>query len=400
MSHDLVVPERIEAAASSFRLRPGRGEALSAARAEWIALDAAHLVELPPGANIVFASGAHDVYALAEGRRLAVVTVGAEGAIAVAGGRVERARPASIAADAPGSGDVFAGTLLVELARGHELARTRWNGDAGGARLARVNLAASLLCAAERNPGAEAIVDGETRLTYAELLDRVARVAGGLELEPGRAPRRRCPLPARHGASLLGVPVARRDLRPALAARVRGRPRLLPRRLGPASSRGGRGAAGRRRRTPARSTADDEEESLMLYTSGTTGQPKGVPRSHRADRAGGLSQVVHQGYRYGDRTLGCMPLYHTMGIHSLVAMHWSAVATSAGPTGTPSAAIELIERERITSLYLAPTLYHDSSRIRSRRPRPGLRRDARLRGRGDDERPRRALRGGVRARRS
>ena len=43
-----------------------------------------------------------------------------------------------------------------------------------------MNLAASLLYAAERNPGAEAVVEGETRLTYAELVDRVARVAGDL----------------------------------------------------------------------------------------------------------------------------------------------------------------------------------------------------------------------------
>ena len=97
----------------------------------------------------------------------------------------------------------------------------------------------------------------------------------------------------------------------------------------------------------------------MLYTSGTTGKPKGVPRSHRADRAGGLSQVVHQGYRYGDRTLGCMPLYHTMGIHSLVAMHLIGGCYVCQPDWDAGAALELIERERITSLYLAPTLYHD-----------------------------------------
>ena len=32
--------------------------------------------------------------------------------------------------------------------------------------------------------------------------------------------------------------------------------------------------------------------SIQLYTSGTTGRPKGVPRSHRAERAGGLSQAA------------------------------------------------------------------------------------------------------------
>ena len=69
--------------------------------------------------------------------------------------------------------------------------------------------------------------------------------------------------------------------------------------------------------------AHDFEESttsIQLYTSGTTGRPKGVPRSHRAERAGGLSQVVQHGLRFGERTLGVMPLYHTMGIHSLIAV--------------------------------------------------------------------------------
>ena len=35
---------------------------------------------------------------------------------------------------------------------------------------------------------------------------------------------------------------------------------------------------------------------------------------------GGLSQVVQHGLDLGDRTLGAMPLYHTMGMHSLLAM--------------------------------------------------------------------------------
>ncbi len=41
---------------------------------------------------------------------------------------------------------------------------------------------------------------------------------------------------------------------------------------------------------------DERETSLLLYTSGTTGRPKGVPRSHAADRAGGLGQALHHGY--------------------------------------------------------------------------------------------------------
>ena len=60
--------------------------------------------------------------------------------------------------------------------------------------------------------------------------------------------------------------------------------------------------------------------SLMLYTSGTTAKPKGVPRRHRAERAAAVAHVAQNLYGHGERTLGVMPLYHTMGVRSLLAM--------------------------------------------------------------------------------
>jgi sugar/nucleoside kinase (ribokinase family) len=119
-----VLPERIEADAVLVSgYVPAAAGALARAHAPWLALDAARLTELPPGGNAVFASGPqHDVRRLAEGRRLAVVTLGAHGATAVMGDRVERVAPERTAADAPGAGDVFAATLLVGLARGDDLA--------------------------------------------------------------------------------------------------------------------------------------------------------------------------------------------------------------------------------------------------------------------------------------
>jgi sugar/nucleoside kinase (ribokinase family) len=124
VAHDLVLPERIEADAVLVSgYVPAAAEALARADAPWIALDAARLRELPPGGNAVFASGPeHDLHRLAEGRRLAVVTLGARGATAVMGDRVERVAPERTAPDAPGAGDVFAATLLVGLARGDDLA--------------------------------------------------------------------------------------------------------------------------------------------------------------------------------------------------------------------------------------------------------------------------------------
>ena len=45
-----------------------------------------------------------------------------------------------------------------------------------------------------------------------------------------------------------------------------------------------------------------------------------MPRRHRAERAGAVAHVAQNLYRHGERTLGVMPLYHTMGVRSLLAM--------------------------------------------------------------------------------
>jgi len=102
-----------------------------------------------------------------------------------------------------------------------------------------------------------------------------------------------------------------------------------------------------------------EAWSIMLYTSGTTSRPKGVPRRHRAERAAGIAHVAQNLYRRGERTLGVMPLYHTMGVRSLIAMSLIGGAFVCLPRYDPQRALALIEAEKITNLYLVPTLYHD-----------------------------------------
>jgi ribokinase len=125
VAHDIALPEQIDAdvvLVSGYI--PAAAEALARARAEWVALDAANLTELPPGGNAVFASGAeHDVERLAEGRRLAVVTLGRRGAVASLDGQLEHVEPDRVVDDGLGAGDAFAATLLVALARGDALAR-------------------------------------------------------------------------------------------------------------------------------------------------------------------------------------------------------------------------------------------------------------------------------------
>jgi 2-furoate---CoA ligase len=105
--------------------------------------------------------------------------------------------------------------------------------------------------------------------------------------------------------------------------------------------------------------AESDDISLMLYTSGTTGKPKGVPRRHRHERAAALAHVAQNLYRRGERTLGVMPLYHTMGVRSLLAMALIDGLFVCVPKFDPAAALRYIAEERITCLYLVPTLYHD-----------------------------------------
>ena len=78
-----------------------------------------------------------------------------------------------------------------------------------------------------------------------------------------------------------------------------------------------------------------------------------------------------------------MPLYHTMGIRSLVAMALTNGAFVSMPKFDAAGALELIERERVTNLYLAPTLYYDLVHV------PGIERAACVRSPSSGTRARR-----------
>jgi 2-furoate---CoA ligase len=218
-----------------------------------------------------------------------------------------------------------------------------------------VNLALSLLAAAERQPDAEALPGH----TYARLRERAARIAGGLDLDRGERlvvvldNRIETALLywAAQWAGVVFVPLSWRLSEAELEYCLEDCGARLVLRDGDPVPDGAE--------HPGALDIDEREPSLMLYTSGTTGKPKGVPRSHRADRAGGLSQALQHGYLPGDRTLGVMPLYHTMGIHSLLAMHHVGGCFVSLARWDAAEALRLIESERITSLYLAPTLFHD-----------------------------------------
>jgi 2-furoate---CoA ligase len=260
-----------------------------------------------------------------------------------------------------------------------------------------MSLARTLDVAAERSPGAEAIVDGARRWTYAEWRARVHRVAAaltGLGVSGGEhvvfALKNReehasaywacqmlgavaTPLSWRYSPGELeycvrdaeavavvfesasrAAALGAREKLPGVRAWIDVDASPAPGTIPFASLVSGHDDPG----APSIAVGDDDV-SIMLYTSGTTGRPKGVPRSHRAELSAALAHVVQSRTAFGDRTLGVMPLYHTMGVRSMIAMALLGGCLVCLPDWSPAAAAELIERERVTSLYLVPTLYHD-----------------------------------------
>jgi 2-furoate---CoA ligase len=64
-----------------------------------------------------------------------------------------------------------------------------------------------------------------------------------------------------------------------------------------------------------------------------------------------------------------MPLYHTMGMRSLLAASACGGVFCSQPEFRAGDALDAIERERLTSLYLAPTLFHDIVALQREQPR-------------------------------
>ena len=257
-----------------------------------------------------------------------------------------------------------------------------------------LDLGTTFLQSVERSPHALALVDSGVHLTYAQWHEQIGRTVAGLErLGLGRGDRLLSLLQNRHQAATLHwacqflgvviVPLNWRaksdeidycladaeakavffDASSEEATGASGGARALPRiGVGPLESKDATcdweallaGPA-----SPLQAAADAEDLSLMLYTSGTTGKPKGVPRRHRQERAAALAHVAQNLYRRGERTLGVMPLYHTMGVRSLLAMALIDGVFVCMPRFDTQGALDLIEAERLTCLYLVPTLYHD-----------------------------------------
>ena len=101
-----------------------------------------------------------------------------------------------------------------------------------------------------------------------------------------------------------------------------------------------------------------DDDVIQLYTSGTTGLPKGVQLTHGnylsacrlAQSAPGLA------YDEGDVVLGAMPFFHVAGVNIAIFAMASAAVTAIVRDVIPAAMLDIIAREKVNHAFLAPAI--------------------------------------------
>jgi long-chain acyl-CoA synthetase len=112
---------------------------------------------------------------------------------------------------------------------------------------------------------------------------------------------------------------------------------------------------------PATEVADTAEDdtAVILYTSGTTGKPKGAELTHaNLDKNADVSSRTTCVVSAGDVVLGSLPLFHSFG--QTVGMNASirvGACLTLVPKFDPVEAMETIQRDRVTHFYGVPTMF-------------------------------------------
>lgn len=99
--------------------------------------------------------------------------------------------------------------------------------------------------------------------------------------------------------------------------------------------------------------------ALICFTSGTTGQPKGVAISHNSLVVQSLAKIAIVGYSEDDVYLHTTPLCHIGGISSCIAMLMVGSCHVFIPKFDAKLAFAAVEQHHVTSLITVPAMIAD-----------------------------------------
>ncbi len=232
------------------------------------------------------------------------------------------------------------------------------------------SLLSMLKAQVDTRPDGEALVElGGRRLTYGELWDAAARVAGGLRaggLRPGDRVAVRYPAGVNWVLAFWGTLMAGGIV---VAVNTRWAPPEVEFALADSGAAvdlpAGASLPDGEPAGPAGAGADDV--AAIFYTSGTTGRPKGVPVTHSAflSNAESMARVLglqagagSGGDEPGLRTLISVPLFHVTGCNSqLIVAAYAGGTAVILPALDLTALIEALAVERISFLVTVPAVY-------------------------------------------
>ena len=110
---------------------------------------------------------------------------------------------------------------------------------------------------------------------------------------------------------------------------------------------------------PAVADRAGDDTAVLLYTSGTTGQPKGAELTHSNLYRNTRTVIGFTDFDENEVLLGALPLFHSFGQTCTMNSAVCAGATvTMLPRFDPDKALEIIDRDRVTVFQGVPTMYN------------------------------------------
>jgi len=245
-----------------------------------------------------------------------------------------------------------------------------------------------VLSAADRFGDAEAVIDGPLRFTFAQVVERI-RCAAGAFADLGVGKGERVAIWAPNSAEWI---IAAFGLLTAGGVLVPVNTRFKTDEAGDIIARSGakavlvqKGFLGQDYTVPAGIPVIDLKSDFLsggspferavsstdiadvIFTSGTTGRPKGAMMNHQQTLRMYEEWATLADLREGDRYLQINPYFHTFGLKAgLITSFLRGATMLPVPVFDIHTVVDLIEREGITMLPGPPTLYHSLLTVRDK----------------------------------